>query len=196
MRLFSLLFIIVFFSVSGCFAQDWDTFLNNYDKNQISNPVTPQEFENAINTVKGIQNQNKKIDKKKKTNKIKNQKGNELAQPLQPVNQIQNSEFIVPSSTGMLLRLPVNVVVNGQIFSDGFYLVEKISRDKKYYLKLMQSGKTLAEVETQISQEKYTGFSQLLVNNKGKFLELLYIDREISLKAELSVDNSANMSEQ
>ena len=40
--------IIVITSVSICLAQDWDTFLNNYDKNQIDKPVTPQVIRNSF----------------------------------------------------------------------------------------------------------------------------------------------------
>lgn len=63
------IFLFLFSTVNCCYSQDWDTFLNNYDKNQITNPVTPQEFENAINTVKSIQNKNQKKEKKKKEKK-------------------------------------------------------------------------------------------------------------------------------
>lgn len=179
MKIIAVSILVLILSISSSYAQDWDTYMNSYDKNQIINPVTPQEFENAINTVKSIQNKNVKKDKKKKKNKKDEMN---IVQPPAPVK-----EFVIPSSQGMLLRLPTKVIVNDVIITDGFYLIDKVVKDKKVYLKIMQSGIKLAEVDTVATTDKYTGFSQLSVDNKGKVLEILYIDKENSLKAELPI---------
>jgi len=169
--------IIAVTSVNIVVAQDWDTYLNNYDKYQIERPVTPQEFNKALETVQSYQKKNVKTKKKKKKGELPQ----EAPQP--PVKEV-----IIPSSSGILMGLPVAVCWNDRIISDGFYLAEKTVKDKNYFLKIVQSGKIFAEIETKISDAKYTGKTEILVQNTGNnVVKLIYIDREISLESELPV---------
>jgi hypothetical protein len=161
-------------SVSICLAQDWDTYLNNYDKNQIEKPVTPQEFNKALETVQSYQ----KKDKKKKNKKKRGEQIQEMSPPVE--------EVIIPPSPGILLRLPVSIQWNNYIIPDGFYLVEKVSKDQNYILKIMQGGKIFAEAEAKTITGKYTGKVEISVQNTtNNTVKIIYIDREVCLESEL-----------
>ncbi|MDD3013202.1 MAG: hypothetical protein PHC34_05815 [Candidatus Gastranaerophilales bacterium] len=171
-----LVLILTFIQINICKAQDWDTYLNNYDKNQIEKPVTPQEFNKALETVKSFQ----KKDKKKKRKKKKGEQIQDIQPPIK--------EVIIPDSSGILLRLPVSVRWNNMIIPDGFYLIEKVLKDKDYFFKITQGEKIFAELQTKTAIGKYTGYSEVSVQNIGNnTVKIYYIDREMCLEAELPV---------
>lgn len=117
------------------------TNMDGYYKNQ---PVSDEDFRNAMQVVKNL-NSNKKQRKKNLKDR------NEFKQ------HMKNSEQIAPPpplATNLLLRLPVNVYISGEVIENGFYLVSDCKQDGQYYLKLNKSGKTIAFIEAQMAEEK------------------------------------------
>jgi|GEM_PF-2581416 len=177
--LIALLFVLI--SVNCCLAQEWDSIMDSYTKNQIEKPVTPQEFNKAMETIQSYQ---KKPKVKKEKKKKKNKKEQDMPVPQPPV---QKEPTILPSS-GLLLRLPVSVHRYNIVLPNGFYLVEKMIKDEGYFLRIKQSGKNIIDLPAVTTTGKYTGFPELFVRNTGKnFIEIIYIDRESCIKAELPI---------
>jgi len=176
-RIIIITLITTIVSASICAAQDWDTYINNYDKYQIERAVTPQEFNKALDTVQSYQKSNEKKKKKKK------KKGEMMEAPPSPVKEV-----VIPVSSGILLRLPVSVRWNNMIIPDGFYLVEKSLKDKDYFLKITQGKKVFAELQAKEATGKYTGYPEVSVQNvDSNTVKINYIDREASLEAELPI---------
>lgn len=172
-----LAFILVSVSISVCNAQEWDVIMNNYNQSQIERPVTPQEYNKALETITGYQKQGEKKQKKKK--------GKSQDSESKPSEE---KEYIVPSSPGYLLRLPAKVRTNETVVPDGFYLVEKVIKGDKYFLKIMQGGKKVAEIPAQVIQAKYSGNTEVKIEHiNNNELEIQYIDKEVSLRAKLTI---------
>lgn len=132
--------------------KSWDSYMQDYTKlqNQSSKPITQQEFDTAAQTIKNFQ-------KKPKSHWWSKKK------PKESVNENSKEAHEapdIPSSPDPLLRLPVDVYINGAVIQDGFYLIDSIKRDNKYFLRFKQGNKPVIEVEGKIITGKNTVSAQ------------------------------------
>jgi hypothetical protein len=131
-------------------GQDWNDIVKSYNKNTIDRPITPQEFNQAVQTIKGLQKPPKK-EKKHWWNFGKKSKKEE-APPLMQKEPVANE--VLPSGDP-LLRLYSDVNVNGTTVNKGFYLVDYVLRDKIYYLRLKQGSDKYTEIEAKQSSDAF-----------------------------------------
>jgi len=124
---------------------NWDYLLYNYNKNQIDKPVKPEEYQNALETVKNYQKKSQKTEKKLKKTKKKNE-------PINPEKK-KSKTAGNPELSNLLLRLPIALSYDNKILKQGFYLVSALKRDSKYFL-ILKQNENIAEIEAQIIENK------------------------------------------
>lgn len=96
---------------------DYDSLLKDYNKYQITKPVTQKEFDQALATRKGF------VKKKKK------KKG-------EPDENEKKEPPIIPPSPLALTAIPVDGYMGNTIIPSGFYLAEGVKRGDNYYIKI------------------------------------------------------------
>lgn len=112
--------ILIILLISLCVASpiyafsdsSWLNFENTYNDAVINRPVTNKEFDKALE-----QKKSKSANKKQKKNKFKKPEGS-------PTSTITFEDSRNSSSPLSLLRLTCNVVFNGKIIQNGYYLVD------------------------------------------------------------------------
>ena len=189
--------VLIFFScINSAFAQDstensdqnWDNVIHTYDNAQITNPVTDDQYNQALRTIKDYKTKGKgKKNKDSKDKKGKNSKGK--SEKKEPVI------FDVPASRDPLLRLPANVYYNDQILDNGFYLVNAFFRDNKTYLRIKQGDKFIEVEAKELSSDDKTPRSRTSSASSevidGKKVRINYCDRAGCLQTELPIFTDA-----
>ncbi|MFH0703155.1 MAG: hypothetical protein V2B14_06435 [bacterium] len=172
--------IILLNFVQIAYAQETSDYNDNpyfYNQYEYTKPVTPQEFNAAVETINKYQ---KTKNKKKKKNKNKDNA------PLKKIKKIPE----IPGSPDALLRLPFDVYINESVLQSGFYLVDKIKKDDKYFLRFKQGYKIITEIEAKIDQdikENYPEKNNVTIKNfDNDTLKINYEDKDVRLKIYLS----------
>lgn len=163
----------------------WNTIMSDYNKNQYTRPVTEKEFNQAIQTLQ--QYQPKK--KKKKKHWWSRETVEEEATPATDTKKEVKKEFKppeIPESPNPLLRLPFPVVYKNNLVKDGFYLVDAVVLDKKYYLRFKQGHQVVALVEASESKRENSRFGVSL-EASDNMIKVKYQDTGVSLEANLPV---------
>ena len=144
------------FSAEFDSSDDWDSLTTNYNDTQMKNPVTEQEYNNALNT---LQNFKAKKDKKAQKNRFVPQAMRDRANEIDNKNKKENSiPMEYPENKLTLLRLPSDFVYSDSVISSGYYLVAFSQKNNKYYLQLFQSSLKIADIE--IFPIAYTSYKQ------------------------------------
>ena len=185
--LIAIITIILFFGFNQIvFSQDddfdsssWDSYVDTYNQQQIQKPVTPQEFDKAVDTLKNQQKSGKKNKKGKANQEDAKQKDTSVDED----EQIPE----LPDSPYPLLRLPVSVYINNTVIRDGFYLIGVVNKEDKYYIRFNQGFKTIAEVDANVMDNapKTSGASAEIQDNNT--VRILYNNRGLVLKADLPI---------
>ena len=110
---------------------DWDSLMQRDTKYQINKPITPQQYDEAMKNIQSLQGDKKK----KKRNGKHSEEREEMKIPE------------IPPSSNPLLRLPVDITYKDTIIKKGFYLVDAVKKDDKYFLILKQGYSNIAEIE-------------------------------------------------
>ncbi|MDD3149448.1 MAG: hypothetical protein PHV68_01320 [Candidatus Gastranaerophilales bacterium] len=133
-KLFLIITIFIVSTVfsSVVFSQDedsWEQYMNDYDSNQIQNPVTQKEFDEAYNYMKS--KQKKKKDKSDKTQ--------------QEAENIIKYNFL---STGSpLVRIPYNLCFGDKKINAGFYSLMLNFDKNNYFVSLYQTEQNSLELQ-------------------------------------------------
>lgn len=96
---------------------DYDSLLKDYNKYQITKPVTQKEFDQALETRKSF------VKKKKK------KKG-------EPEENLKKEPPVIPPSPLALTAIPLDGYMGNTIIPSGFYLAEGIKKGDNYYIKI------------------------------------------------------------
>lgn len=144
-------------------GNDWDSFYKQYQNNNFGKIISDDEFDKAYRERKGIlskEDEAKKIAKLKHKaqypslftkifNKGKNEKkGAPLTRNISPVESIEFTESVSP-----LLRLTQDAYYQGEKIPKGFYLVDLIIKDGKYYFALREGVKVIITIDATVSSE-------------------------------------------
>ncbi|MEI7475185.1 MAG: hypothetical protein WCK67_10460 [bacterium] len=142
---------------------DWDDFYSQSRKNEFGKIISDEEFDKAYRTRKGL------ISKEEEKQKIKKMKyraehpslldkilgrkpqGIPLTSRATPPESIDYNISISP-----LLRLTQDMYYNGTKISNGFYLVDLVLKDGKYYFTLRQGTKSVITVDATVAKEPST----------------------------------------
>lgn len=144
-------------------GSDWDSFYKQYQNNNFGKIISDDQFDKAYRERKGIlskEDEAKKIAKIKHKaqypslftkifNKDKNEKrGVPLTRNISPVESIEFTQSLSP-----LLRLTQDAYYQGEKIPKGFYLVDLIIKDGKYYFALREGVKTIITIDATVSSE-------------------------------------------
>ncbi len=170
----------------------WDRYMIDYNLNQIDKPVTPQEFDKAVQTIKDLQESSKKNkDKKdKKNKKNKKKKNSEFEEnPDQPPIEKKFELPVIPPSSDPLLRLPFNLYYNKIVIRDGFYLISAVKKDGKYLIRFNQGYKNIAEIPASIINDdkapKVSGVSTEIIDSNQ--LRIIFKNIDVALESYLTI---------
>lgn len=163
---------------------DWGYYADLYDKAGLSKPVSQEEFDKAIETVK-------KYQKSKTKTKDKGKDKNTSKKP-QKGRMMNNKPVVydIPAYSDPLLRLPVDVIYEDNIIPTGFYLVEKIKDNDKYILRLKQENKPIADIEATKTSNPEEIIQQSSVGTEiidKEHIKINYKSGSISLEAILYI---------
>lgn len=157
-------------SPAFCEEASWDEF--NIDQNSFDTykPVTKEEFNNAINSLK---NKDKKIKDKNKTKK--NIQVNE-----------HNNDKLQFINNDHLLRLPYDLYYNDKIIPKGFYTISLYNNndDDYYYISFIQGNSLITNVKMDKPDETFCEneincLKSCIVDDK--FYKLYFKNIDISL---------------
>jgi len=151
-KFYLVILIIILNSTQFIYAQEldnaydpsWDIYLNNYNQYEKERPkkqITQDEFNSAIEVIKSYQKDDKKSKRKWWLFGKKEEKNTTKQIDTKEENQVKSP----PPSPEPLLRLPVDVYNNDLIIKNGFYLIDTVKRDNKYFLKFKQGSMDIAE---------------------------------------------------
>lgn len=157
-------------------GSDWDTFVEKYDKNQIDNPITPQQYDKALETVQSMQKSKKDKKKKKGDVNVDKEKNKQIKEPETPV------------SLNPLLRLPFSVVFNNFYIKDGYYLIDYIKKDDKYYLVFKQGYNIVGEVDASRKDvSNYSPENKVTMEILNDKVKISYFEKLFVLEAYLYI---------
>ena len=159
---------------------DWDKIINDYNNTQFTKPVSPQEFNKAVDTIKQYQQK----PKKKHWWSRKNKEEETVRPDFKPAAALSATPSQDP-----LLRLPVDVMVNNQVIGNGFYLVSKKVDDGNYYLLLKQGHSVVIELPAQNKGDGDLKSSIRTENVDSKSLKIIYQDKDSTLESIVSAYN-------
>jgi len=160
-KFYLVILIIILNSTQFIYAQEldnaydpsWDIYLNNYNQYEKERPkkqITQDEFNSAIEVIKSYQKDGNKSKRKWWLFGKKEEKNTTKQIDTKEENQVKSP----PPSPEPLLRLPVDVYNNDLIIKNGFYLIDTVKRDNKYFLNFKQGSMDIAEVEAKITDKK------------------------------------------
>jgi len=130
---------ILCFLMPAVFADDWDDFSGLDKAWDGQKSITNQEFEDAINTLEANQKKKEEKQKKKKIKKISGG-GTSLHPDLAPGGEIPTLKQASKNEDGMLLNVPVNMLIDGNILDKGFYnIYAEKDKNKNIYISFYQS---------------------------------------------------------
>jgi len=165
--------------------QNWDNVIHTYDNTQITNPVTDDQYNQAMETIQNYKNSGSKGKKNKNSKGKKGKNSKAKAEKKEPVI------FDVPASRDPLLRLNANVYYNDEILYNGFYLVTAFFRNNKTYLRLKQGDKQIEVEAKDLPSDNKTArprtssaSSEIIDDNK---VRINYCDAAGCLQTELPV---------
>lgn len=186
-----LVILLTFLNTNNVYSQessdfstpDWDYYLNNHEKNQTARPVSQEEFDNAVKTLQSYQKKPKEKMEKRHwwSRKPKEEDKNT------EVKEAKSKVKEVPASPDPLLRLPISIIYNNTVIKDGFYLVDTIKKDNKYFLRLKQSGNPLIDIEAKLTENSSIAPNSAIAEViDNQTLRILY-NKEITLEASVGI---------
>jgi hypothetical protein len=168
-------------------TDDWSDIYKGYNDAQYGKPVSSQEFNNAVKTIKkykGTDKENKKVQKggvSTGENLQPSQNPKEVAKPVE-----------LPDAAGLLFLLPTSVSLGESTIEKGFYLAESADKDNNHFIRLTRGeGQIVADIQANatdidriqtISGGK-TSISSEIMNNG--MLKITLIDTKYILEAYL-----------
>lgn len=137
-------------------ADSWDDFSAVEKAWDGQKTVTNQEFEQVMDA---LQEKAKKKETKKKNKRAKKISGGgtSLHNELNPDKIIPELESVKPVESDLLVNLPVDLVVDGNLLERGFYNVlgERDEVSKKIYLSFYQAHYLKAKIEATETNDDY-----------------------------------------
>ena len=138
------------------FAESWDDYANLDHAWDGQKTITNKEFEQVMDALQAKTKKKEAKQKKKRAKKISGG-GTSLHNELDPNKIIPELESVKPVSDELLINLPVNLIVDGQLLEKGYYSVvgEKNKEDNKIYLNLYQAHYLKAKIEAHETEQDY-----------------------------------------
>lgn len=138
------------------FAESWDDYANLDHAWDGQKTITNKEFEQVMDALQAKAKKKEAKQKKKRAKKISGG-GTSLHNELDPNKIIPELESVKPVSDELLVNLPVNLIVDGQLLDKGYYSVvgERNKEDNKIYLNLYQAHYLKAKIEAHETEEDY-----------------------------------------
>ena len=122
-----------------CYAEDWDDFSGLDKAWDGQKSITNKEFEQAIDTLEKNQKKKEARQRKRLIRKIGGG-GTSLHPDLNPNSEIKSLDPLKKTDEGLLLNIPVNLVIDGQILEKGFYkIIAKKDEENNIFLMFYQS---------------------------------------------------------
>lgn len=150
------LFTILLLNSSIVFAEDgWEDFSGIDHAWDGQKSITNKEFEQAIDTLEGNKKK-KEAKKRKRLIKKIGGGGTSLHPDLSPDSDIKDITPLTKNEDGMLLNVPVNLVLNGNVLEKGYYKVMAEKGDNnEIYLLFYQSHALKGKVRANKTEDDY-----------------------------------------
>lgn len=156
-KFLGIIFAVSFmFTLSQCFADELSDFADLNRASDSQKTITNKEFEQVMDALQEKAKKKEAKQKKKRAKKISGG-GTSLHNELDPDKIIPELESIKPVSEDLLINLPVNLIIDGQILEKGYYNVvgERDKENKKIYLSLYQAHFLKAKIEAVETENDY-----------------------------------------
>jgi hypothetical protein len=170
--------IAVFITIPTVSADAWDDFSNLDNAWDGQKTITNQEFEEVIEALEAKDNQKKEKKRKKLIRKIGGG-GTSLHEDLGPNVEIKElGKITSKKEDGILVNIPVNIVLNGNVLEKGFYkVIGERDNNNRIFISFYQSqffkGKIeVQETESDFEQDKID-FAELLPYNDS-FVKMIF----------------------
>ena len=181
------------FLISQVRADSWDDFSNVDRMWDGQKTITNQEFEQVMEKLEEKEKTKEEKKKKKRIRKVFGS-GQLLHSDITPSVNNQEVDLIKSEDDGLLLNVPVQIFVDGNLLETGFYNVfsENDEKNKKKYLKLYQSQYMKAKIEMTETQDDYgkdvIDFVEILPYNNS-FIKLIFGSVEFNAYALIPYSN-------
>ena len=154
-RIFITLLIFMLGVVPLCCAEDWDDFSGLDKAWDGQKSITNKEFEQAIDTLEKNQKKKEARQRKRLIRKIGGG-GTSLHPDLNPNSEIKSLDPVKKTDEGLLLNIPVNLVIDGQILEKGFYkIIAKKDEENNIFLMFYQSQYFKGKVRASETNDDY-----------------------------------------